>query len=140
MVDDQPSSSTASGSGKYLKVGDDLFIHLPGMASTKAPTKGEAFDDKALASARLQVVDEPSAGGGGSQEEQLLRAMSTKFQKLQALHRARLDKAKSKMAAVDKAEADLEGRVIETQAWFGQAHKELKVARICWLSTNRSAS
>ena len=34
--------------------------------------------------------------------------MSANFQKLQALHRARLDKAKSRMAAVDKAEEELE--------------------------------
>nr|XP_040258355.1 CRACD-like protein [Aegilops tauschii subsp. strangulata] len=46
MVDDQPSSSAASGSGKYLKVGDDLFVHLPGTARTRAPTKGEVFDDE----------------------------------------------------------------------------------------------
>nr|XP_020171046.1 uncharacterized protein LOC109756611 [Aegilops tauschii subsp. strangulata] len=38
-------------------------------------------------------------------------------------------KAKSRMAAVDKAEADLKGRVAETQAWFRQAHEELKVAQ-----------
>ena len=37
--------------------------------------------------------------------------MSANFQKLQVLHRARLHKAKSRMAAMDKAEADLEGRV-----------------------------
>ena len=62
VVDDQPSSSTTSGSGEYLKVADDLIVHLPGMASTRAPTEGEVFDDEALASAGLQVVDEPSAG------------------------------------------------------------------------------
>nr|XP_045083538.1 plectin-like [Aegilops tauschii subsp. strangulata] len=62
-----------------------------------------------------EVVDEPSAGSGGSQEEQLLQAMSINFQKLQALHRARLDKAKSRMVAADKAGADLEERVAETQ-------------------------
>ena len=55
--------------------------------------------------------------------------MSTNFQRLQALHRARLDKAKSRMATVDKAEADLEGRVPKTQAWFRQAHEELKAAQ-----------
>ena len=54
--------------------------------------------------------------------------MSANFHKLQALHRARLDKAKSRMAAVDKAEADLEGRVAEAQAWFRQACEEFKVA------------
>nr|XP_020146916.1 myosin-7B-like [Aegilops tauschii subsp. strangulata] len=55
--------------------------------------------------------------------------MSANFQKLQALHRAHLDKATSRMAAVDKAEADLAGRVAETHAWFRQAHEELKVAQ-----------
>ena len=55
--------------------------------------------------------------------------MRTNFQKLQALHRDRLDKAKTRMAAVDKAEADLEGRVIETQASFCQAPEEPKVAQ-----------
>ena len=129
MVDDQPSSSATSGSGRYLRVSDDLFILLPGSTSTRAPTEGEVFDDEVLAAAGLDVVDEASAGGGGSQEEQLLRAMSANFQKLQALHCARLDKAKSRMAAVDKAEADLAERVAEMQAWFRQAHKELKVAQ-----------
>ena len=55
--------------------------------------------------------------------------MSANFQKLQALHRARLDKAKSRMAVVDKAEADLEERVAEAQAWFRQAHMDLKAAQ-----------
>ena len=87
------------------------------------------FDDEVLAAVGLVVVDEPSTGGGGSQEERLPQAMSANFQKLQALHRARLDKAKSRMAVVDKAEADLEERVAEAHAWFRQAHKELKNAQ-----------
>ena len=91
--------------------------------------RGEVFDDDMLAAAGLEVVDEPSAGGGGSQEERLLQAMSANFQKLQALHRARLDTAKSRMAVVDKAEADLEERVAEAQAWFRQAHKDLKATQ-----------
>nr|XP_040251993.1 uncharacterized protein LOC120969009 [Aegilops tauschii subsp. strangulata] len=33
------------------------------------------------------------------------------------------------MAVVDKAEADLEERVAEVQAWFRQAHKDLKAAQ-----------
>ena len=107
MVEDQPSSSAASGSGRYLKVSDDLFVHLPGTASTGAPVEGEVFDDEVLAATGLEVVDEPSTGGGGSQEERLLQAMGANFQKLRALHRARLDKAKSRMAVVEKAEADL---------------------------------
>nr|XP_020199309.1 nucleolar and coiled-body phosphoprotein 1-like [Aegilops tauschii subsp. strangulata] len=35
-ANDQPSSSAASTPGKYLKVGDDLFVHLLGTASTRA--------------------------------------------------------------------------------------------------------
>ena len=54
--------------------------------------------------------------------------MGASFRKLQALHRARLDKAKSRMAMVDQAEADLKVRVTEAQAWFRQAHKDLKAA------------
>nr|XP_020149133.1 cingulin-like protein 1 [Aegilops tauschii subsp. strangulata] len=55
--------------------------------------------------------------------------MSASFQKLQALHRARKDKVKSRMAAVDKAEANFEARVAQTQVWFGEALDELKAAQ-----------
>ena len=55
--------------------------------------------------------------------------MGANFRKLQVLHRARLDKAKSSMATMDKAEADLQKRVAETQDWFREAHKELKAAQ-----------
>ena len=79
VVDDQPSSFAASGSGKYLRVSDDLFVHLPGALSTRTPVKGEVFDDKVLAAAGLEVVEEPSAGGSGTQEEQLLWAMGSNF-------------------------------------------------------------
>nr|XP_020193676.1 translation initiation factor IF-2-like [Aegilops tauschii subsp. strangulata] len=79
VANDQPSSPTAPTLGKYLRVGDDLFIRLLGTASTRAPAEGEVFDDEALAIAGLQVVNEPSASGGCSQEEQLLRAMSANF-------------------------------------------------------------
>ena len=48
---------------------------------------------------------------------------------LQALHRARHDKAKSMRAAVDKAEADFEERVAQTQVWFGEAREELQTAQ-----------
>nr|XP_045087384.1 myristoylated alanine-rich C-kinase substrate-like [Aegilops tauschii subsp. strangulata] len=115
VAEDQPSSPAALAPGKYLRVGDDLFIRLPRVANTRAPDEGEVFDDEALATAGLQVVDEPSASGSASQEEQLLRAMSANFQKLQTLHRARQDKVNSRMAAVDKAEADFEERVAQTQ-------------------------
>ena len=87
------------------------------------------FDDEVLAAAGLEVVDEPSTIGGCSQEERLLQAMRANFQKLQALHRARLNKAKSRMAPMDKAEADLEECVARAEAWFRQAHKDLKAAQ-----------
>nr|XP_020153351.1 translation initiation factor IF-2-like [Aegilops tauschii subsp. strangulata] len=128
-ANDQSSSPAAPALDKYLKVGDDLFIRLPGTAGGRAPAEGEVFDDETLATAGLQVVNEPSVGGDGSQGEQLLRAMSANFQKLQALHRASLDKAKSKMAAVDKVEADFEVRVTQAQAWFREAQEEQKVAQ-----------
>ncbi|XP_037416816.1 uncharacterized protein LOC119279805 [Triticum dicoccoides] len=51
VVDDQPSSSAASGSGKYLKVSDDLFVHLPGASSSRAPVEGELLDNEVLAAA-----------------------------------------------------------------------------------------
>ena len=82
VVDDQPSSSAASGSGKYLKVSDDLFVHLPGASSTKAPIEGEMLDGEVRAAAGLEVVDKPSVDGDGSQEERLLQAMGTSFRKL----------------------------------------------------------
>ena len=101
MADDQPPSSSTSGPGRYLKVGDDLFVHLPGASSSRAPTKGEVFDSEVLAATGLEVVDEPGVGGDGSPEEQLFRAMGANFRKLQALYRVRLDKVKSRTAMVD---------------------------------------
>nr|XP_040245411.1 uncharacterized protein LOC120964654 [Aegilops tauschii subsp. strangulata] len=69
VANNQPSSPAAPAPAKYLKVGDDLFVRLPGAAMTRAPTQGEVFDDEALATAGLQVVDEPSTSSGGPQEE-----------------------------------------------------------------------
>ena len=40
VVNNQPSSSAASGSGRYLRVSDDLFVHLLRASSTKAPLEG----------------------------------------------------------------------------------------------------
>jgi len=85
VFDNLPSSSAASGSGRYLRVSDDLFVHLLGASSTRAPLEGEVFDEEVLAAAGLEVVDEPGVGGAGSQEEQLLQAMGASFRKLQAL-------------------------------------------------------
>nr|XP_040258802.1 tol-Pal system protein TolA-like [Aegilops tauschii subsp. strangulata] len=81
VVDDQPSSSAASGSGRYLKVSDDLFVHLLGTSRTRAPVEVEVFNDEVLATAGLEVVDEPSAGSDGSQEERLLHVMGASFRK-----------------------------------------------------------
>nr|XP_020151801.1 uncharacterized protein LOC109736990 [Aegilops tauschii subsp. strangulata] len=83
-------------------------------SNTRAPVEGEVFDDEVLAAAGLEIVDKPSAGGDGSQEERLLNAMGTSFRKLEALHRTRLDKAKSRMAVAEKAEADLQKHAQET--------------------------
>ena len=55
--------------------------------------------------------------------------MCASFRKLQVFHHARLDKAKSRMEMVDKAEPDLKGRVAEAQTWFRQACEELKAAQ-----------
>ena len=66
MANYQPSSHAAPAPGKYLRVGDDMFVRLPGMVSTRAPAEGEVFDDEVLATAGLQVVDEPSTGDGDS--------------------------------------------------------------------------
>ena len=44
VADDQPSSSAGSGSGRYLRVSDDLFVHLLGAPSSRAPIEGEVFD------------------------------------------------------------------------------------------------
>ena len=61
---------------------DDLFIHLLGASSTRAPLEGEVFNEEVLAIAGLEVVDELGAGGDGSQEERLLQAMGASFRKL----------------------------------------------------------
>ena len=45
------------------------------------------------------------------------------------LHQARQDKVKSRMAAVDKAEAAFEERVAKTRVWFGKAMDELRAAQ-----------
>ena len=78
-----------------MKIGEDLFVTIPGMASTGVPAEGEVFDKEVNVVAGLQVVDEPGASSGSSKEDQLLQAMSSNFQKLQALHRARKEKLDS---------------------------------------------
>nr|XP_020201662.1 myosin-3-like [Aegilops tauschii subsp. strangulata] len=113
MFDDQPSTSEAPTSSRYLKIGEDLFVSIPGTASTGAPTEGEVFDEEAITAAGLQVVDEPGAGSGSSKEDQLLQAMSSNFQKLRALYRARKEKLDSRTAVVDAAEAGFQERFEE---------------------------
>ena len=79
VVGDQPPSSSTSGPGRYLKVGNDLFVHLPGASSSRAPAEGEVFDGEVLATTGLEVVGEPGVGGDGSPEEQIFRAMGANF-------------------------------------------------------------
>nr|XP_045087256.1 tol-Pal system protein TolA-like [Aegilops tauschii subsp. strangulata] len=59
----------------------------------------------------------------GSAEEAGKAATNETGKKLQALHRARLDKAKSRMAVVDKAEVVLKERVAETQTDIEKAQE-----------------
>ena len=65
-------------SSSYLKAGDNLFVRIPGTASTEVPVEGETFDGDVVA----------AVSSSGPKEEQLLQAMSDNFQNLQALHRA----------------------------------------------------
>ena len=37
MVNDQPSSSSAPASSRYLKIGDDLFVSIPGVGMPVLP-------------------------------------------------------------------------------------------------------
>ena len=53
VADDQPSTSEAPTSSRYLKIGEDLFVSIPGKASTEAPTEGEVFDEEVIAAAVL---------------------------------------------------------------------------------------
>ena len=55
--------------------------------------------------------------------------MGANFRRHQALHRAHLDKLRSRTARVEKAEVDLQKCVAEARDWFRQAHKELRTAQ-----------
>jgi hypothetical protein len=105
VAKDQPSTSDVPPSSRYLRVGDNLFVSLPGTASTRAPSEGEFFDEEVLAAAGLKIVDEPRTSGG-SKEEQHLLAINDNFQKLQALHRGRKESLDSKAAVVEATEAN----------------------------------
>ena len=79
VVEDQPSTPEAPSPSRYLKIGDVLFVSIPGTASTRAPVEGEVFDEEVIATVGLKVVDEPSTSSNGSKEDQLLQAMSINF-------------------------------------------------------------
>ena len=63
-------------------------------------------------------------------EDQLFQAMSANFKKLQALYRARQDKVDSRMAAMNKEEADFKERVAQMQVWFAEDWEDLKATQI----------
>nr|XP_040256264.1 plectin-like [Aegilops tauschii subsp. strangulata] len=120
---------TGCRTGGIPAVGHDLFVSIPRTASTGAPTEGEVFDEEVIAAAGLKVVDELSASSSGSMEDQLLQAMSSNFQKLQALHRAHKEKLDSRAAVVDVAEADFQKRIKQMQVWFAEARQELRTSQ-----------
>ena len=68
---DPSAAAAAPGSeesqpGAYLKAGDGVFIKLPWSSSSRAPIKGEIFDEELLASAGLTLVDAPSSSSACS--------------------------------------------------------------------------
>jgi hypothetical protein len=79
VFEDQPSTSEVPPSSRYLKVGDNLFISIPGTASTTVPTEGEIFDEDVITAAGLEIVDEPCASSSKSKEEQFTQTMSDNF-------------------------------------------------------------
>nr|XP_020197718.1 uncharacterized protein LOC109783531 [Aegilops tauschii subsp. strangulata] len=55
--------------------------------------------------------------------------MSSNYQKLQALHRARKEKLDSTAVVVDAAKANFQKRVEQMQVWFSEARQELKTSQ-----------
>nr|XP_020147705.1 tol-Pal system protein TolA-like [Aegilops tauschii subsp. strangulata] len=107
------------------KIATEEAAKGPAGEAGKAAAEGAGEDatgeaDKAAAEEEVAIDQPPSP---------LAPALERYLKKLQALHRARSDKAKSRMATVDKAEADFKERVTETQAWFCDAHQELKAVQ-----------
>ena len=106
------------------------------MASTRAPTEGEVFDEEVIVAAELKIVDEPCASSSGSKEDQILQAMSDNFQKLHTLHHTRKEKLDSRAAVVNAAEANLQKHVEQTKVWFADAWTDLMTGREqlsqCW--------
>ena len=111
---------------RYQKIGDNMFVSIPGTTSIDAPTE-EVFDDEVITAARLEVVNEPRPSSIGSKEKQLLRAMSENLQKLQAHHRSRTEGMDSSAAVIGNAEEEFQNRMEVTQILYPkslQDHKE----------------
>nr|XP_020184561.1 nucleolar and coiled-body phosphoprotein 1-like [Aegilops tauschii subsp. strangulata] len=68
---------------------------------------------------------QPGAGASSADQENI----DTVIKEVARDAEAEANKIVAEEAAKTKAEADLEGRVTKTQAWFCQAHEELKVAQ-----------
>nr|XP_020161452.1 uncharacterized protein CG45076-like [Aegilops tauschii subsp. strangulata] len=105
---------------------DNIAAEEAAKAAAEEAAKGP--DGEAGKGAAEEAAKGP-AGEGVVDDRPSSSAASGSGKYLKALHRARLDKAKSRMAAADKAETDLEERIAETQARFSKAHEELKVAQ-----------
>ena len=104
--------------GAYLKAGDDIFIKLPWVSSSRVPVEGETFDEEVLASAGLSLVDAPSSSSGEPEEEQLL-----------SLYRARQAKLASREALVAKAGVHMEKHVEELRGHNQEALRSLAQER-----------
>jgi hypothetical protein len=68
-ADDHPSTSEVPLSSKYLKVGKNLFVSIPGTSSIGVPTGEEDFDDEVITATGLEIVDEPRASSNESKEQ-----------------------------------------------------------------------
>lgn len=105
-AEDQPTTSEAPSSSRYLEVGENLFISILGTTSAGVPTEGETFDEEITIAVGLKIVGEPRGSSSKSKEEQL-QTMSDNFHQLQALHHARKEKLDSRATVVEAAaEAD----------------------------------
>nr|XP_020163843.1 tol-Pal system protein TolA-like [Aegilops tauschii subsp. strangulata] len=112
---------------------DKIAAEETAKTATEEAAKGPAGEaDKTVAEeagkAATREAGKGPAGEEGADDQPSSPTAPAPGMYLKALHCACLDKAKSGMAAVDKAEADLEERVAQTQAWFREAQKGLKAA------------
>jgi len=73
--EDQPSTSDVPPSSSYLKAGDNLFISMPGTASTGVPVEGETLDGDVVAAASNSEPKEEQLPP--SHERQLSEAAGT---------------------------------------------------------------